>query len=93
MLVRTPEEGLLDVLDLEGIGSIAFSPLAQGLLTNRYLDGIPVDSRAARSSSPFLTEKNITEELLQKVRKLHELAVNRGQSLAQMAIAWSYNFV
>jgi L-glyceraldehyde 3-phosphate reductase len=88
MFERTPEKGLLEVLDDEGIGCIVFSPLAQGLLTNRYLKGIPEDSRAAKSSSPFLTGKQITEALITKVKKLDDIAGNRGQSLAQMAIAW-----
>jgi L-glyceraldehyde 3-phosphate reductase len=88
MLERTPEQGLLNVLSDEGIGCIVFSPLAQGLLTNRYLKGIPEDSRAARSSSPFLTEKNITPTLLSKIEKLDTIARQRNQSLAQMAVAW-----
>jgi L-glyceraldehyde 3-phosphate reductase len=88
MFERTPEDGLLDVIGKEGIGCIVFSPLAQGLLTNRYLKGIPNDSRAAKSTSPFLTEKNITTELLQKIGSLDAIAEKRGQSLAQMAIAW-----
>jgi L-glyceraldehyde 3-phosphate reductase len=88
MFERTPENGLLEVLEKEGLGCIVFSPLAQGLLTNRYLKGIPQDSRAAKSSSPFLTEKHITTQVLDKIRSLHAIANNRGQSLAQMAIAW-----
>ena len=80
-------ETVLDVLDQEGIGSIAYSPLAQGLLTDRYLNGIPADSRIA-SDSVFLTEENLTENTLSKIRALNELAQERGQSLAQMAIAW-----
>lgn len=88
MFVRTPEDGLFDVLGMEGIGSIVFSPLAQGLLTSKYLKGIPENSRAARSSSPFLNEGNITEEVLGKIIKLDELAKQRNQTLAQMAIAW-----
>lgn len=88
MFVRTPEDGLFDVLGMEGIGSIVFSPLAQGLLTSKYLKGIPENSRAARSSSPFLNEGNITEEVLGKIIKLNELAKQRNQTLAQMAIAW-----
>jgi L-glyceraldehyde 3-phosphate reductase len=86
MLVREPEKGLLDTLEKEGIGCIPFSPLAQGLLTDRYLDGIPGDSRAARDF--FLKKKNITPDLLQKISKLNDLAGERGQSLAQMALAW-----
>ena len=81
------EEGLLDVLEKEGIGCIAFSPLAQGLLTNRYLDGFPEDSRAVKDGR-YLRQSNITEEKLIKVRKLHQIAQHRNQSLAQMAIAW-----
>ncbi len=87
MFERWVEDGLLDVLDEEGIGSIVFSPLAQGLLTNKYLNGIPEDSRAAKKGT-FLKRENITEEVIQKVKKLNNLAKKRGQSLAQMAIAW-----
>jgi len=87
MFDRRIEEGLLDVLADEGIGCIVFSPLAQGLLTNRYLDGIPADSRAAKPAI-FLTPKDITEERLSKIRRLNEIAQARGQTLAQMAIAW-----
>lgn len=86
ILNRWIEKGLQDVLDEEGIGSIAFCPLAQGLLTSRYLQGIPEDSRAARNV--FLKTNNITEEKLQVIRGLNELAAERGQSLAQMALAW-----
>jgi len=88
MFERTPEKGLLDILRLEGIGCIVFSPLAQGLLTNRYLKGIPKDSRAAKSTIPFLNEDHITSEILAKVTKLNDLAGKRNQSLAQMAISW-----
>ena len=88
MFERTPELGLLDVLKLEGIGCIVFSPLAQGLLTDKYLKGIPEGSRAAKTSSPFLTQKDITPKKIGKIQKLNELAQQRGQSLAQMAIAW-----
>ncbi len=88
MFERTPEQGLLDVLSLAGIGCIVFSPLAQGLLTDRYLNGIPADSRAAKSSAPFLTKKDITIDKIEKIKKLNALAIKRGQSLAQMAIAW-----
>lgn len=87
MLDRWIEGGLLEVLDREGIGCIAFCPLAQGLLTNRYLDGIPSDSRAA-GSSPFLREDRLTPELLAKLRALSAIASDRGQSLAQMALSW-----
>jgi L-glyceraldehyde 3-phosphate reductase len=87
MVNRWIEDGLQDVLDEVGAGSIVFSPLAQGLLTDRYLDGVPADSRAA-SDSPFLTSDRLTEETLGKVRALNDIAKRRGQSLAQMAIAW-----
>ena len=83
---RWIEDGLLDVLGNEGIGAIAFTPLAQGLLTNRYLQGIPVDSRA--SKAVFLKTSDITESRLAQIRALNELAARRGQSLAQMALAW-----
>lgn len=87
MFNRWIEAGLQDVLEKEGVGSIAFSPLAKGLLSNRYLNGIPSDSRAA-SPSIFLKESDITEEVLNKLLKLNEIATKRGQSLAQMALAW-----
>ncbi len=87
MLVREPEEDLLDTLEDEGIGCIAFSPLAQGLLTSKYLDGVPGDSRAAKSHG-FLQKKSITPELMKKINKLNSLATSRKQSLAQMALAW-----
>ncbi|GAA2110284.1 L-glyceraldehyde 3-phosphate reductase [Microlunatus panaciterrae] len=87
MFNRWVEDGLLDTLDQLGAGSIAFSPLAQGLLTSRYLNGIPADSRAA-GNSPFLSGERITEEVLGKVRPLNAIAERRGQTLAQMAIAW-----
>jgi L-glyceraldehyde 3-phosphate reductase len=80
-------EKVLEVLDEEGMGSIAFSPLAQGLLTGKYLGGIPEDSRMA-GSSVFLTKDNITAEKIEKTKKLSKLAEERGQSLAQMALAW-----
>ena len=83
---RWIEDGLLDVLGNEGIGAIAFTPLAQGLLTNRYLQGIPADSRA--SKAVFLKTSDITESRLAQIRALNELAARRGQSLAQMALAW-----
>ncbi len=88
MFERTPEKGLLDILRFEKIGCIVFSPLAQGLLTNRYLKGIPKDSRAAKSTTPFLKEDHITPEILAKVTQLNEIAGKRKQSLAQMAISW-----
>ncbi len=86
MFVRTPEQGLLDVLGADGVGCIVFSPLAQGLLTDRYLAGIPAGSRATHSE--FLSAANITDEYLARARALNELAAARGQSLAQMAIQW-----
>ena len=87
MLDREFFEGLEPTLAREGIGSVCFCPLAQGLLTDKYLDGIPKDSRAA-SSSPFLSESRITESLRDKLRQLKEIAENRGQTLAQMATVW-----
>jgi L-glyceraldehyde 3-phosphate reductase len=87
MLERTPEEGLLDVLEEKGIGAIVFSPLAQGLLTDRYLSGIPEDSRVAKPN-PFLTKENLTEVIMNKIRRLNSLAKERGQTLSQMALAW-----
>jgi L-glyceraldehyde 3-phosphate reductase len=78
---------LFDALGEEGIGSIVFSPLAQGLLTDRYLNGIPSDSRAA-SSAVVLQPEHITEAKVAKVRRLNALALDRGQSLSQMALAW-----
>ncbi|MFC4303199.1 aldo/keto reductase [Cohnella boryungensis] len=87
MLARGPEAGLLDVLDEEGIGSIVFSPLAKGILTDRYLNGIAPDSRAAGPSA-FLNPDELTEETLDKVRALNAMAGERGQKLSQMALAW-----
>jgi L-glyceraldehyde 3-phosphate reductase len=87
MYDRWVEEGLLTVLGEEGIGCIAYSPLAQGLLTDRYLQGIPDDSRANKPQS-FLRRDQITEDRLSQVRRLNELAQARGQTLAQMALAW-----
>jgi L-glyceraldehyde 3-phosphate reductase len=87
MLNRWIEDGLLDVLGTEGIGCIVFSPLAQGLLTDRYLDGIPAGSRASREGS--LGGDLLSEQNLAKVRALNELAARRGQTLAQMALAWT----
>jgi L-glyceraldehyde 3-phosphate reductase len=86
MLNRWIEPELLDVLEEEGIGCIAFSPLAQGMLTNKYLHGIPQGSRASEHSS--LSPDFLTEDNLAHIRALNEMAVRRGQSLAQMAIAW-----
>ncbi|WEH12644.1 L-glyceraldehyde 3-phosphate reductase [Streptomyces sp. VNUA24] len=89
MLDRRPEtEGLLDALDELQVGSIVFSPLEQGLLTSRYLDGIPEGSRAA-SDSPFLKSDAVTEELVGRLRALDEVAKSRGQTLAQLALAWT----
>jgi len=87
MLNRWIESELLDVLGNEGIGCIVFTPLAQGMLTDRYLDGIPEDSRAARDDS--LDPEWLTEENLERIRALNEIASNRGQSLAQLALAWT----
>lgn len=88
IFVRTPEDGLFDVMRREGVGGIAFTPLAQGLLTDRYLRGIPADSRAAKVSSPFLKESDVTEQRMRQVQALGEIAKQRGQCLAQMALAW-----
>ena len=87
MLDRRPEQGLYDVLAQEGVGAIPFSPLEQGILTDRYLKGIPSDSRAA-GHSVFLHKENITEDKLNKVRLLNDMAQSRGQTLAQMALSW-----
>ncbi len=87
MFRRWVEDGLLDVLAEEGIGCIAFSPLAQGLLTSKYLAGVPEDSRAAKQHG-FLQRNQVNEENIGKVKRLNEIAQARGQSLAQMAIAW-----
>ncbi|MDH6305564.1 L-glyceraldehyde 3-phosphate reductase [Parabacteroides sp. PF5-5] len=87
MFERWVEPKLLPLLQEEGVGVIAFSPLAQGLLTNRYLNGIPEDSRAAKSTG-FLQRNQVTEEVVAKVRKLNDIAVSRGQTLAEMALAW-----
>jgi L-glyceraldehyde 3-phosphate reductase len=84
---RWIEDGLLDVLGEQGVGCIAFSPLAQGVLTDRYLGGVPADSRAA--TSRFLTAGALTGEKMAKVHALNEVAARRGQSLAQMALAWA----
>ncbi|HTY11395.1 MAG TPA: L-glyceraldehyde 3-phosphate reductase [Bacteroidota bacterium] len=87
MFERWVEQGLLGALREEGIGCIAFSPLAQGLLTDKYLRGIPPDSRASKPHG-FLRPEQLTPEKLDKVRRLNELAVRRGQTLAQMSLAW-----
>lgn len=87
MFERAPEAGLLQVLQQKGVGCIPFSPLAGGQLTDRYLHGIPADSRAA-SGSKFLNPEQITEEKREKVQQLNALAESRGQKLSQMALAW-----
>jgi L-glyceraldehyde 3-phosphate reductase len=87
MFNRWIEGGLLDALRDEGVGGIVFSPLAQGLLTDKYLEGIPADSRAAKPQG-FLRPEHVTDEKVEKVRRLNELAQGRGQTLAQMALAW-----
>jgi L-glyceraldehyde 3-phosphate reductase len=87
LLNRWIEEELLDVLGEEGVGCIVFSPLAQGMLTDKYLDGVPEDSRAAEEGS--LTSSMLSDESLAHIRALNDLARERGQSLAQMAIAWT----
>jgi L-glyceraldehyde 3-phosphate reductase len=87
MFERKPEKGLFDVLGKEGIGCIAFCPLAQGLLTNRYLEGIPGDSRASKPNT-FLKKDDVTTRRIAQVRALNEIAKSRGQSVAQLALAW-----
>jgi len=87
MFERWIEGGLLDLLEKEGVGCIPFSPLAQGLLTNKYLKGIPEDSRAAKPTG-FLQESAVTPAVIDKIRQLNELAIKRDQTLAQMALAW-----
>jgi L-glyceraldehyde 3-phosphate reductase len=87
MLNRWVEPDLLNVLAEKGIGCIVFSPLAQGLLTDRYLNGVPADSRASHPGS--MSAEMLTEENLAKIRALNQIAGRRGQSLAQMAIAWT----
>ncbi len=87
MFERWVEGGLLNILEENGVGCIPFSPLAQGLLTDRYLKGIPNDSRAGKPHG-FLKKDQITDDKLQKIRRLNDVAVKRGQSLAQMALAW-----
>ncbi len=88
MFDRSIEKELLDVLDQEGMGCIAFCPLAQGLLTSRYLHDIPVDSRAGRPTG-FLRPAGVTEDKLKKVRALQKIAKKRSQSIAQMTLAWT----
>ncbi|HMQ90426.1 MAG TPA: L-glyceraldehyde 3-phosphate reductase [Flavilitoribacter sp.] len=87
MFVRWVEDGLLDVLEEQGVGCIPFSPLAQGLLTNKYLGGIPTDSRAAKPHG-FLKENEVSRERIGQIQKLNQIAGDRGQTLAQMALAW-----
>ncbi len=87
MFERWVEDGLLDVLEQDGVGCIPFSPLAQGLLTNKYLHGIPEDSRAAKSSG-FLQASQVTDERINQAKQLNDIAEQRGQTLAQMALAW-----
>jgi len=89
MLDRWVEDGLLDVLEENKVGCISFSPLAQGLLTNKYLKGIPKDSRASsHRGNGAIDEEQVSEEKIEMVKQLNELAITRGQSLAQMALAW-----
>src|SRR5579864_6213260 len=87
MFERWVEDGLLDVLEKDGVGCIPFSPLAQGLLTNKYLHGIPEDSRAAKSTG-FLQASQVTPERVNQIKRLNDIAKDRGQTLAQMALAW-----
>ncbi|HSN62439.1 MAG TPA: L-glyceraldehyde 3-phosphate reductase [Ferruginibacter sp.] len=87
MFERWVEDGLLDVLEEKGVGCIPFSPLAQGLLTDKYLKGIPQESRAAKAHG-FLKTEQVTAEVIQKVSKLNTMAIERNQTLAQMALAW-----
>ncbi len=87
MFDRTPEHQLLDLLNERGIGAIVYSPLAQGLLTDRYLNEIPQNSRMAKDI-PFLTKNHLSEQVLEKIRNLNQMAAHRHQSLAQMALAW-----
>ncbi len=87
MFDRWVEGGLLDVLEMQGVGAIAFSPLEQGILTDKYLKGLPEDSRIVKDGR-YLSKDKLTPELLEKVRQLNEIAKGRGQSLAQMAVAW-----
>ena len=88
MLNRTMDKGLADAVRDVGAGAAVFSPLAQGILTGRYLDGVPADSRAA-SGVPFLRPEQLTPELLEKVRKLNAVAQGRGQTMAQLALSWN----
>jgi L-glyceraldehyde 3-phosphate reductase len=88
MFDRWIEDGLLDVLDQEGIGCIPFSPLCQGILTNKYIDQIPEKSRAAKYSGQLYWGDSVTDARVSKVIKLHEIAKARGQNMAQLAVAW-----
>jgi L-glyceraldehyde 3-phosphate reductase len=88
MFDRWIEDGLLDALEEQGMGCIAFSPLCQGILTNKYIDKIPEDSRAAKLSGEFHWGDGVHDERIAKVRKLNEIARARGQNMAQMAVAW-----
>ena len=89
MLDRWVEDGLLDLLGKEKVGCITFSSLAQGILTNKYLKGIPKDSRVGRHlENGAITESQVTKEVIEKAKKLNAIAAERNQSLAQMAIAW-----
>jgi len=87
MMDRWSENGLMDVLGEEGIGCIPFSPLEQGILTDKYLEGIPENSRAAKSTG-FLQLDQVTSDKIEQAKKLNEIAKNRNQSLAQMAVTW-----
>src|ERR1700761_728485 len=87
MFERWVEGGLLDVLEENGVGCIPFSPLAQGLLTDKYLKGIPEDSRAAKSTG-FLQKSQVTDERISQIKKLNDIALQRGQTLAQMSLSW-----
>jgi L-glyceraldehyde 3-phosphate reductase len=87
MFERWAEDGLLDVLEKDGVGCIPFSPLAQGLLTDKYLHGIPEDSRAAKSTG-FLQKSQVTDERVSQIKRLNDIALQRGQTLAQMALSW-----
>lgn len=87
MFRRDPENGLFDTLEDLGLGCIVFCPLAQGLLTNKYLKGIPSNSRAGKKGT-FLKKEHVTEEIVEKAQKLNNIASERGQSLSQMALSW-----
>jgi L-glyceraldehyde 3-phosphate reductase len=88
LLNRWIEGSLLDALEKEGIGCIAFTPLAQGLLTGKYLNGVPEDARVRQSGGDSLRQSHLSQENLSRIRALNEIAKARGQSLAQMALAW-----